>query len=302
MKKILKDFSRIYRLQDELLMGKTDFLTVKYRKGERLEMEIKNGIMSTILAGEISIMCNHLWIRESVKEGEMFLLLEKSFISIEILEDTEIFLMRSSSLSKQGETLVLDKLSKLTPQINYNLNSLPTCLQIMEIIRQIKSYNKSGIMNDSLAFIKRMELFYVLLSNYSEMELASLFYPLVSRFPKFRHFILCNYRNVKSAKELIQMSDMSKSLFYEKFMEEFHMSVKEWMLHKKVDMILLKAAKPDMTVKQLIIECDCCSFQQFNSFCKKYIGMSPRDLIKEKQGVMNLEAALLKSKSRKQDL
>lgn len=155
MKKILKDFSRIYRLQDELLMGKTDFLIVKYRKGERLEMELKNGIMSTILAGEISIMCNHLWIRRSVKEGEMFLLLEKSFVSIEILEDTEAFLMHSSSLSKQGETLVLDKLSKLTPKINYNLDSLPACPQIMEIIRQINSYNKSGTMNDSLAFIKQ---------------------------------------------------------------------------------------------------------------------------------------------------
>lgn len=98
------------------------------------------------------------------------------------------------------------------------------------------------------------------------------------------------------------MSHISKSLFYEKFTEEFHMPIKEWMLQKRVDMILLKAAKPGITVKQLIIECDCCSFQQFNSFCKKHIGMSPHDLIKEKQGVINLEATQLKSKSRKQDL
>ena len=299
MKEILKDFSRIYRLQDEFLMEKTDFLIVRQKKGERLEMEIKNGIMAIILTGEISMMCNHLWMRESIKEGEMFLLLEKSFVSIEVLEDTVAFLMRSYSLSKQGEALMLNKLLKLTPLIDYNLNSLPACPQIMEIITQISSYLKSGIMNDSLAFIKRMELFFVLLSSYSGMELASLLYPLVSRFPKFRHFILCNYRNVKSVKELIQMSDISKSLFYEKFKEEFHMPVKEWMLQKRVDMILLKAAKPGITVKQLIIECDCCSFQQFNSFCKKHIGMSPRDLIKEKQGIISLEAALLRNKGRK---
>lgn len=54
MKEILKDFSRIYRLQDEFLMEKTDFLIVRQKKGERLEMEIKNGIMAIILTGEIS--------------------------------------------------------------------------------------------------------------------------------------------------------------------------------------------------------------------------------------------------------
>ena len=292
MKKVLEEFARIYRFHEDYLMGKTDFMRLRYKKGEKLEMEIRSGIMVTILEGEVHIMCNHLWLRDSIKKGEFFLLLEHSFISIDILEDTEVFIMRSDSLSKGGETLVLDKLSRLSSRINYNLDSLPVCPQLLEIGRQIMDYMKAGIMSDSLAYIKRMELFYVLLSNYSEMELASLLYPLVSRSPQFRHFVLNNYRKVKSVKELVQISNMSKSLFYEKFVEEFHMPVKEWMLQKKQDMIQLKAAKPGMTVKQLVNESDCCSFQQFHSFCKRYFGCSPRELIKEKQGIITLDLIL----------
>ena len=94
MKKVLEEFARIYRFHEDYLMGKTDFMRLRYKKGEKLEMEISSGIMVTILEGEVHIMCNHLWLRDSIKKGEFFLLLEHSFISIDILEDTEVFIMR----------------------------------------------------------------------------------------------------------------------------------------------------------------------------------------------------------------
>ena len=95
----------------------------------------------------------------------------------------------------------------------------------------------------------------------------------------FQRFILENYNNVKSVKELIELSHMGKSAFYDKFSKAFGMSAKQWLTNKKLLKIINVAAEPGMTVKRLMAEFDFESLSQFQVYCKHNFDCTPTCLI-----------------------
>ena len=278
-KKLLDTFVSICSLQSNFILGNTNFLRLSFKKGDYMEREVTRGKIVAIIQGKINIKCNHLW-HNNIGDSEFFVLTKYSSIAVNFLEDTRLLLIQTESFVDSYEMRVLNTLIKISDQYNYNMDSLLLCPSILNICKQIMDYMDAGVMSRTLAEIKRMELFYNLLSFYTEEQLAHLFYPVLSNFSGFRSFIFNNYKRVKSVKELVALSYMSKSLFYKRFMDEFHISAKQWLLQKKLEEISYKASLPDMTVKRLMMESECNSLPQFNNFCKRYF---QSELIKKEQ-------------------
>ena len=89
--------------------------------------------------------------------------------------------------------------------------------------------------------------------------------------------------HVNSVSELIQLCNMSDSLFYKRFKQEFGISAKQWLINQLKDRIRKKILEPKITAKALMNEFNFSSPEHLNLFCKKQFGMTPSQLIKSHQ-------------------
>lgn len=142
-------------------------------------------------------------------------------------------------------------------------------------------YLSSGAGCRYLHETKLNELFFCLRFCYSREELAGLLFPVLSKDPDFHSFVMSHYREVRSVKELVERSHMSKSLFYRKFVEVFDTSAKQWLLERRQEEIFYEAAKPEATVKSLMARFEFDSLSHFQVFCKTRFGCTPTELIRE---------------------
>lgn len=64
--------------------------------------------------------------------------------------------------------------------------------------------------------------------------------------------VLKNYSKAENVEELIELLKMSKNAFYAKFSKEFGMSPRQWMLKQIRHQVFIKAAIPNITIKELM--------------------------------------------------
>lgn len=288
MNKMLEAFGRMYGLSENMTSWNTHFVHLFLKKGEHIQVDIRHSQVVAVIHGAISLDSNHLWHRDRIETGEFFVLLKCTYLRAEILEDTELLIMKVDSFADSKELRLLRGLTDLKKGVDYNLDSLVLRPELMTICHQVLGYLERQQMTPLLAEIKRLELFYNLLQYYTKEQLVHLYYPLLSTAPDFRVFVYSNYNKVKNVKELIDLSHMSKSLFYQKFKEEFHTSAKQWMLGKVLDRIRMKAGKPGITVKELMKESGSESLPQFHTFCKRFFQSTPREFIDAQQKVHSI--------------
>lgn len=142
-------------------------------------------------------------------------------------------------------------------------------------LSQLKENMIQGVLTAHFFEIKTEELFYLLRGYYTNEELSLFFQPLVSEDVSFSHFILTNYRNVKTVKDFASLYMTSLSSFERKFKQVFGMSPYHWMKEKKVQLIYHELNVTNKSIKQIAEEQNFPSLPQFNDFCKKHLGFPP---------------------------
>ena len=130
---------------------------------------------------------------------------------------------------------------------------------------------------------KYQELFLYLTVFYTKEEMSHLFYETIGKSFKFREFVYTHYANVSTLNELIDLSSMSRAVFFRKFKEEFGETAYQWMLKQKCCKILNYLEQPEMTIKEIIDKFRFSSFSNFNRFCKNNYGCSPTQLLERMQ-------------------
>ena len=70
-------------------------------------------------------------------------------------------------------------------------------------------------------------MFAALEGAYNKKELASLFYPLVSKNPDFKDKILSNLPNIRNVNDMIKLMRMGRTRFFILFMENFGITAKQ---------------------------------------------------------------------------
>ena len=77
---------------------------------------------------------------------------------------------------------------------------------------------------------------------------------------------------------------MSKSIFYERFNQEFgDITPKEWLNNKILDQILYIATNPTISVKELAELSGFDTVQQLQQFCKRFTNRTPTEILNERQ-------------------
>lgn len=278
--------TKLFYVEEHLSCGKylkevnAGFIYQEFKKGYSriMEQETPTNYLIIILQGRIRISCNQ-WRDREIGQGEIFMVAKSSLLQGECLEDTRVLTLAFEGLITSCDKLDFRYLAKLTCEISYNLDTVPVKDSVALFCELMIIYLSEKASCRHLHEIKHNEILLCLRYFYTKQELALLFYPMLSASMKFRNFVFENYRKVKSARELVELSYMGKSAFYKEFTSEFGVSVKEWLTLKKLRRIVNSAAHPDITVKKLMIEFDFETLSHFQAYCKRYFGYSPTILI-----------------------
>lgn len=287
MKQQTKEMKLLY-VEEHLSCGKylkeidSGFIYEELEKGSKRDsvQEMNKNHLVIVLEGKISLTCN-LWKNRIINGGEIFLIAKSSLVQGECLEDTRVLTLSFDSPHTNCEKLNFQYLAELARNIEYNLDTLPISRPINVFCDLMVIYMKQKASCAHLHEAKHNEMFLCLRYFYTKYELARLFYPMLSEAFDFQKFILENYNNVKSVKELVELSCMGKSAFYDKFNKAFGMSAKQWLTNKKLLKMINAAAEPGMTVKRLMAESDFDSLSQFQVYCKRNFDCTPTTLIND---------------------
>ena len=243
------------------------------------EESCKNNLMIFIINGSIRIK-SHYFDNKIIHNGEMFTIPKNFSYQIATSKKSKILFFYFDSPSSSCSKQVLNSYRKLVLDSDYKGTSLPIKQSVSKFISLLDIYLTAGASCTHLHDLKKEELFLNLRWFYSKEDLAHLLYPILKHTCSFRRFVLDNCEKVNNVTEMIEYSNLSKSLFYEKFKKEFGMPAKQWMVDRLKHKILYRIAEPDITAKDLMNEFNFSSPEHLNSFCKKQFGMTPTDLIK----------------------
>lgn len=217
-----------------------------------------------------------------IKAGEIFMLSRSAVVHSRCIENAQMIILYFEIPTINCEKINFQELREIAKTIECKFNVLPMKNTLALFYLILLDYLQVGANCVHLHSIKQAELLLCLRYFYTKEELASLFYPMLYKTYDFRHLILENYEKVKSVKELVDLSHMSKSVFFAKFQEEFEMSAKQWLMTKLIQKIEYAALEPGITVKELMLKFNFDNLSSFQRFCKDNTGYTPLELIHRK--------------------
>ena len=161
----------------------------------------------------------------------------------------------------------------------YQLELLPTMKTLTELFIQKIKLGPACLLYHKT---KKLDFFSFLSMCYSDQEIARLLYPLLNTEFMLTELVQKYADKVKNVNELIELSGMSRTSFYQKFKEIYGMSAKQWLLQRKAMLIKKRFQEPQPILKEIRFEFGFSSPSQFNRFCNRYLGYNPSDFIENR--------------------
>jgi AraC-like DNA-binding protein len=235
-----------------------------------------------VLRGSVRLNCNG-FDPKIIQSGEMVFIVIQSFVDIECLEHTIALVSIFGNEVINCDNLSWQHLKPYAEHVDYNMNTLKINSQLKRYLDLLVVYLRSGAGCSRLHQIKLDELFLCLRFYYSKEQLASFFYPIIGQSMDFRIFFFANIDRVKDIRQLISLSNMGKSAFYERFKAEFgESSPKKWLDKYFESKILFACSQPGITVKELAYSLDFDSESSFSQYCRRHFDRTPSELIKSR--------------------
>lgn len=217
-------------------------------------------------------------IYDQLSDGQMLLVPLNATSQLIALQHCKIVIHSFSSLLPEAEAQV-NLLYKQNP--DYKEQHIPI-LPIHPLVRSfgwnVYEIIRYGKMNPTLMRLKRLEIFTLLVNTLSIDNLLSFFYPLLNKQYSFRTIVI-NSPSMVTVDDLVSRSGMCRTKFYQRFKQEFHMSVHQWLQLRRAFQVREVAGYPGMTVKALMTNMKFASSSTFVSFCQTFYGCTPSALI-----------------------
>jgi AraC-like DNA-binding protein len=227
-----------------------------------------------------------LYSPKIINSGEMFLIPVNSFFNFKCLEPTVAIAFVFEHWAFNCTKMPFDALKKYNENKVSDIYVEKINAQLMQFLELIKLYLRNGVNCSYLHKLKADELFLVLRSFYSNEKLSSLFYLMLDGAMDFRLFCIQNVNQVKSINELVALSHMSRTTFYNTFRAEFgDVSPKKWLntyIHQR---ILHIAATPGISAKSLMYKVGFEDESSFAQYCRRHFDRTPSEIIKECGGI-----------------
>lgn len=237
-----------------------------------------------LIEGECIISCNQ-YDNRKISSSEMVLLPRGALVDAYTQKDCKLLLFSFGMVRNVCDVNMLQSYYDLCNDVHYDFTPLEIRHPLNEFIDLLVFYLKSGMNCAHLHEIKHKEFFLYLRGFYTKEEIVQLFFPIMGKKLKFKDMVLKNYTKAENVEELIELLKMSKNAFYAKFSKEFGMSPRQWMLKQIRHQVFIKAAIPNITIKELMDLFNFDSPVQFNRFCMREFNCTPGELIKQQQEV-----------------
>lgn len=261
------------------------FVFKEYAKGENLkEHSVRSNLVILLIEGKCRISSKE-FKDLPFKAGEMIAIPEYFPYEISVKEDCKLLFLHFDAPACNCSKLILNSYKRLIDDETFEVCPTAINTPLNEFIDLLEYYLSAGASCAHLYEIKKEEFFLILRLFYTKEELASFFYPILKYTSTFRRFVLDNYKKVNSVAEMIDASNMSKTVFYEKFKKTFGVSAKQWLLARQKQQILNMATDPEVSAKDIMVSFNFSSLEHLNSFCKRQFGLTPKELIKKQQFV-----------------
>lgn len=237
-----------------------------------------------LIEGECIISCNQ-YDNRKISSSEMVLLPRGALVDAYTQKDCKLLLFSFGMVRNVCDVNMLQSYYDLCNDVHYDFTPLEIRHPLNEFIDLLVFCLKSGMNCAHLHEIKHKEFFLYLRGFYTKEEIVQLFFPIMGKKLKFKDMVLKNYSKAENVEELIKLLKMSKNAFYAKFSKEFGMSPRQWMLKQIRHQVFIKAAIPNITIKELMDLFNFDSPVQFNRFCMREFNCTPGELIKQQQEV-----------------
>ncbi|WP_455972330.1 helix-turn-helix domain-containing protein [Bacteroides congonensis] len=252
-------------------------------KSECVQEDIaKKNYLLFFLEGEFMVTNNQY--ERNFKAGEIILIPRSSFYRIIPSPGAQLLSLFFDRPASNCDKLLLQTLSKEIKGMKYDFSPLPVICPLDKYLDLLVLCLKSGLSCIHFHETMQRELFLLLCGFYSREQISMLFYPIIGKKLNFKDFVIENSSKVHHVSELLAMSNMGKSQFYNKFKEEFGIPAKQWMLQQLNNRLFGMLTNPEVCIKDIVTDLGFSSQAQFTVYCKKHFGYTPRQLVDAFQG------------------
>lgn len=260
----------------------TRFSFHQRQKGDSVQLQVDEDSMIVVLEGNFLFQIEGTVESTLIEPSDCFTLQKDTKIKADFLSPSHYMVLNTEALSEAYNSLLVKWSDLFLDPNQYPFYRLQINSSVNVLCQQVKQYETEGLLNRYLCDLKGEELFFLLFASYRKDELARLFRPVMAKYyrPNFRNIITSNQAKVRTVKELIELTKVSKTVFYRRFFEEFGMSAKQWLQQKQLERIAFKATFPGMTTRKLMTDSGFKSAPQFHTFCKHNFGLTPCELIR----------------------
>lgn len=260
------------------LENDVNFVKLKLAKGRVINNPNKHMFyLSFILRGEVSAKLGDL--PEAVfRAGDMMLVPKHHNVDITILEETESVILVYDGKVNISENIPFGHSRSHEVLFNFEFRPLAMRDPLYAFTNQIIKYIEDGVKSQDIQYIKTLELFFILTNYYDKEECRNFLYYTTLGSMDFYDTIFINYNKVKRIEELADLCNMSLSDFNRKFRMEFNDTPYNWILKRKSEQIKHKLRNSNIAIKSLVSEYGFSSPAHFNSFCKKQLGATPKQI------------------------
>lgn len=255
------------------------FKYIEFEQGEVLtDADSIWNYLLFVLEGQCLIHCNQFKER-LFPENSIVLLPKKSEFEIYAPAGTRLLSLSFDVPLSKCDKLALQDLVPVCRRLDYDFQPIEIRYPLPPYLELATFCLRNKMDCGHFHLLLEQELFFLLRGFYLKEELALLFYPIISPDLSFKEFVLSNYLKVSCVNELLELSNMGRSLFYHKFKKAFGIPAKQWLM-KQRDMHILRTIEgTEPTVSELMEKFNFESQSHFTHYCKKHFQCTPRELI-----------------------
>lgn len=211
--------------------------------------------------------------------NEMFLVPRSRLFKVSVIKPCRLLVMLFDVPLNNCDKLALSECWSSHEADDYRFGGIEIRYPLTAFADLMCYLLKNAMSCEHIHEIKQKEFFFLLRGFYTKHEVATLFYPISSPSLDFKNSVLELFRPGIKADDLIEMSNMSRSIFYKRFVAEFGMPVNKWIAHQTVARIEFLVAEQMLSVKELMYAAGFTSASSFNRFCKRELGAAPSELL-----------------------
>lgn len=280
----------------ELLYPHEHLNCYNYEKGDRpaidpIHLVANDKYDIDILENKIIIVRNgHInysfgsHLNQSLTTGNMIIIPAGFRFTSRALDDTEILIFRIRTHIELCERFALEQLLAEKDENDKfdKIGVLNSNKVVTQYVENLIEHIIAGLRCFYFYEIKIKELLFLLRGYYPKKELLHFFYPLLSNDLSFSNFILQNYHQVRTVKELAELTNYSLSGFEKHFKKVFGISASQWMRNQRAKIVYHDINNGNKTFKEISYHHGFTSPAHFNDFCKLHFGATPGQIRKRK--------------------